>query len=68
MTSRIVNRVPLLLEPSRRRHHYRTYNGPHKDKLLWALTVGYNPDVWQIPDDPFDATAWLTPTHEEAQQ
>lgn len=66
--TRIVNRVPLLREPSRARHHYRSYNGPHKDKLAVALAAGYDPpDFWQIPDDPFDATAWLTATKETQQ-
>ena len=55
----IVNRVPLLREPSRRRHHYRMYEGPRKGLFLLALASGYDPDFWQIPDDPFDASLWI---------
>ena len=63
--TRIVNRVPTLRKPSRARHHYRLHTGPHKMHLAYALASGYNPDTWHIPDDPFDATSWLTSVHGE---
>jgi len=74
--TRIVNRVPTLRKPSRLRHDIRACGGlrgflaamvqKYGTLAPGVLEYGYGDrERWHIPDDPFDATSWLTSIHGE---
>ncbi|OCH80293.1 hypothetical protein A9310_21945 [Gordonia sp. UCD-TK1] len=78
--TRIVNRVPTLRKPSRLHHDIRACGGlrgflsamvqKYGTLTPAVLEYGYGDrEQWHIPDNPFDATSWLTSIHgQEAQQ